>query len=156
MFSSKIQSKLDTFEATKVTELKDRALEVIISSRGDYVRCADELGISVGVLMDLRSRYHQEFREVEQHFLAEVEAFIWRAALGREDLKDKPTLERIKVAKWVLERKSPHWVKTEKLKIEQTRRPEVIELGPRALERLESYEREQAPLCVGGDKPDGE
>lgn len=114
MFSQKIPPRLESFEDSQVTELRDAALTYLKVHEFDWVGAADSLGLSLAALMELREEFRADFAELELRALAKLEKTVMHAALGY--LEDNAeTREQVKNAKYVLERQSSRWNKTQKV-----------------------------------------
>lgn len=148
MFSLKIPSKLGGYGDTDLERLKNEALGFLRERQFDWVGCADFLGIPVLALLELRSRYWDEFAELQARFIAQCETTVVRAALGHIELGEEEVQRQVAHCKWVLERQAPGWNKTQKIAVED--KAKIIDVTPRVQELLEDHERKIESLRVRG------
>jgi hypothetical protein len=149
MFYSKIQSRLDGLEDTEVFRIKNEALAFLRDFDFDWCRCADKLEISILLLFEIRDRFFLEFEELRIRFIAKCETTVVGAATGAIDLENDGEHRRVQHCKWILERQSPGWNKTQRITVKDERRT-AIDVTPKVQELLEEHDRKIESLRVRG------
>lgn len=115
-----LKNPLEGYTREQLEELKNRAIE-FLCDKGEYneISCANHLGLSMGQLGELKSRYSEEFQELYLRVKAQAENVVHQVVVGKLEAKSG----QVSAAKWWLDRRAIEYRPSSKVDVSQERQP---------------------------------